>query len=129
MTKTPEINDADSATEAGRPSDPALILFVVLMVVMLVILLRALPPREPLARRQPSRATIDPNTAPWWELTVLPRIGEQTARKIVLYRESAKMPPAGPTGKPVFRDAGDLTQVRGLGPRTTLHIAPFLRFD
>lgn len=29
---------------------------------------------------------LDPNSAPWWELTALPRIGENTARRIVDHR-------------------------------------------
>ena len=74
-------------------------------------------------------STVEPNLAPWWELTVLPRIGETTARAIVTYRGS---PPDG-RGKgrtpPVFQTPGDLARVRGIGPKTVTRIAPCLRFE
>lgn len=73
--------------------------------------------------------TVEPNLAPWWELTVLPRIGEITARAIVTYRET----PGNGGGKgrtpPVFQTPGDLARVRGIGPKTVTRIAPYLRFE
>src|SRR5690349_16833025 len=36
-------------------------------------------------------ALIDPNLAPWWELGVLPRVGESLARRIVEYRERVRI--------------------------------------
>ena len=76
-----------------------------------------LPVDEPIGR-------IDPNAAPWWELTALPAIGETTARAIVDYRESAAA-----AGQPAFTQAADLDRVRGIGPKTIARIAPYLRFD
>ena len=69
------------------------------------------------------RRGVDPNTAPWWELTALPDIGESTARKIVEYRE------VHADRSPVFRRPDDLEPVPGIGPKTIRRIAPHLRFD
>lgn len=66
------------------------------------------------------REGIDPNIAPWWELTLLPGIGPVTAQAIVAFRDERE-PPA-------FRTTFDLTQVRGIGPRTVQQLGPFLRF-
>ena len=58
----------------------------------------------------------DINHASWEELTLLPEIGEQLAKRIVEYREEH-----GP-----FGDLNELRQVRGLGPRTLERIRPYL---
>lgn len=75
------------------------------------------------------RSTLDANRSPWWEFTVLPRIGETMARRIVDYR--TKWRNQSPDNAPlrVFRGAADLGGVRGIGPKTILRIAPHLRFD
>ena len=73
------------------------------------------------------RGTVNPNTAPWAELTVLPRIGETMARAIVRYREAATGGD-GAGSRPVFRRAADLAQVRGIGPKTVQRLAPYLHF-
>lgn len=70
---------------------------------------------------------VNPNVAPWWELAVLPEIGETTARDIVAYREETRR--NLPDGDPVFRSAADLDRVKGIGPKTVEKIAPFLRFE
>ena len=70
---------------------------------------------------------VDPNVAPWWELAVLPEIGETTARDIVAYREETRQ--NLPSGEQVFRSAADLDRVKGIGPKTVEKIAPYLRFD
>ena len=75
------------------------------------------------------RSTIDPNRAPWCEFTVLPRIGESLARRITEYRTEASGRTDGDARRPVFHSAADLDEVRGIGPKTVLRIAPFLRFD
>ncbi len=75
------------------------------------------------------RSTIDPNRAPWCEFTVLPRIGESLARRITEYRREASGRTDGDARRPVFQSAADLDEVRGIGPKTVLRIAPFLRFD
>lgn len=72
-------------------------------------------------------STIDPNRAPWWELAVLPGIGENTARAIVRERESAGRFSKGRPSAPVFAYPSDLLSVRGIGPKTVQRIAPYLR--
>lgn len=64
---------------------------------------------------------VDPNVAPWWELTLLPEIGPATAKAIIIAREEQDRPP--------FRTAFDLTRVRGIGPRTVERLRQHLRFD
>ncbi|MGB2984393.1 MAG: helix-hairpin-helix domain-containing protein [Phycisphaerae bacterium] len=76
----------------------------------------------------PASATVDPNVAPWWELTVLPRIGETTARKIVRYRESVMQSSGSGEDDRAFQRAVDLERVRGIGPVTVRRIAPYLCF-
>jgi hypothetical protein len=78
------------------------------------------------ARATEVRTRINPNTAPWWELTALPRIGEVTARAIVAHRKAAA---TAPSATPAFTRAEDLAAVRGIGPKTVARIAPHLRFD
>lgn len=51
---------------------------------------------------------ININTATVEELTQLKQVGEKTAQQIVAYREQN-----GP-----FKEAKDITQVKGVGPKT-----------
>jgi len=107
----------------GRAYDPVATSIVVLGLIFGIASLRfalAAKPSEPL---QPTVNAIDPNTAPWWELTALPDIGEGTARKIVEYREAHADRP------PVFRGPDDLEPVPGIGPKTIRRISPYLRFS
>ena len=69
------------------------------------------------------RRGVDPNTAPWWELTALPEIGESTARQVIAYRE------AHADRAPIFRQPPDLEPVPDIGPKTIQRIAPHLRFE
>lgn len=78
--------------------------------------------------RPPLKQTLSPNTAPWWELTVLPRIGEIAARRIVRYRESVRDAAPIDTPPQVFRSPSDLANVYGIGPVTVERIAPLLEF-
>ena len=100
---------------------------VILWAVAGVAGLRAGEPRASSVYVAPPRDTIDPNTASWWELTVLPRIGESTARRIVEYRE-ARPPADTEAASGAFQRAADLERVRGIGPKTVQRIAPYLRF-
>jgi competence ComEA-like helix-hairpin-helix protein len=69
---------------------------------------------------------VDPNRAPWWELTALPRIGDKTAQSIVAYREAHR----AKYGQDAiaFRSAHDLTRVKGIGPKTVERLRPMLVF-
>jgi hypothetical protein len=84
---------------------------------------RNLPPLPP------ARTTLDPNTAPWWELAALPEVGESTAKEIVAYRQAHAKNEGGHPDSPVFRRLLDLDAVRGIGPKTLQRIGPYLRFD
>ena len=59
---------------------------------------------------------VDVNEARWQELTLLPEIGEQLAKRIVDSRAAN-----GP-----FVDHNDLQRVRGIGPKTMHRIRPYL---
>lgn len=72
---------------------------------------------------------VNPNTAPWWELTVLPGVGEVTAKKIVDYRDTRRRELALPDHAPVFRSAADLKQVKGIGPKKSAGMEPYLVFE
>lgn len=72
-----------------------------------------------------SGVQLDPNVAPWWELTELPRVGESLAREVVAHRSAAA---AGGAAR-AFPTADSLLEVRGIGPATLDRLRPFLRFD
>ncbi len=82
-----------------------------------------LPPSNPLS------AHVNPNVAPWWELTVLPEIGPSLARRIVDYRETLRVKNNGTTKNMVFNSAKDLDAVEGIGPKTIARLIPHLRFE
>jgi len=59
---------------------------------------------------------IDVNGADWAELSLLPGIGEQLAKRIVADR----------TANGPYRDWDDLRRVRGIGPKTLEAMKPYL---
>lgn len=71
-----------------------------------------------------ARSCIDPNTAPWWELSLLPRVGYATAQAVIDHRASLAADERKPG--PSFKTANDLQAVRGIGPKTAQRIKPFL---
>jgi competence protein ComEA len=60
---------------------------------------------------------IDVNKAEWPELTLMPNIGEQLAKRIVSDR----------TDRGPFKDLEELRRVRGIGPKTLESMRPFLQ--
>lgn len=60
---------------------------------------------------------VDVNMAAWPEFSMLPKVSETLARRIVKDREE--------NGN--FRHHGELTRVSGIGPKTLERIKPFLR--
>jgi len=118
----------------------AALIGVLLMPIMGLTLFRTAT-TEPLAQRDSgprersaSTLPINPNTALWWELTVIPGVGEVTAKRIVEFREARRLagrtaegPPAGASD--VFGCAADLQQIKGIGPKTVQRMEPFLTFE
>jgi DNA uptake protein ComE-like DNA-binding protein len=68
---------------------------------------------------------VDPNTADWQTLAVMPAIGEKRAKEIVAYRERKRA--ETPNGV-VFDAPGDLLYVRGIGPALVEAMKPYLTF-
>lgn len=85
---------------------------------------RTTPTNHPTAQAQ---SRINPNTAPWNELTELPRIGPTLAQRILIYRQTHRN--TEQPGYHVFTSAQDLAAVRGIGVKTIERIKPLLRFD
>ncbi len=116
------------------PSAPAAIdrsiaVFVLLWAIMLWVGPAAVPRFRQRAPRPLMLDKVDPNVAPWSELTVLPRIGEGLAKAVVQHRESTPVSGALGGGQSPFTRAADLAHVRGIGPKTVQRIAGHLRFD
>ncbi len=101
-------------------------ILVVLWTMLPIAAFRAAKAVDPAIPPPPSLDTIDPNSAPWWELTVLPEIGESGALQIIAYRTATS---SDETGRPRrFSRVADLELVRGIGPKTVARIAPYVRF-
>lgn len=69
---------------------------------------------------------INPNTASAAELTTLPGIGPTKANRIVAYRESVRG--TWDSHVPAFKNAEDLSRIKGIGPKTVERLRPWLRF-
>ncbi len=78
------------------------------------------------ARDTTLSAGVDPNTAGWAELALLPGLGESVAKRIVAYREARRGQLAA--GIPVFQKPADLLPVNGIGERMLRKIESSLRF-
>ena len=118
----PRTTETIDSTPA-RTFDSAATSLLVLGSILLVAALRQVGTTEPSGPPPPALASINPNNAPWWELMVLPGVGETTARKIVEYRE------ADARRNPIFHKPADLDPIPGIGPKTIQRITPYLRFD
>lgn len=62
---------------------------------------------------------VEVNSAPWQEWTLLPGVGETTAKRIVEHRDRA-----GGFGR-----IDDLRRVRGIGPKTLERLRPYLLLE
>jgi len=121
MTGDGEVDLPGVAPETGiSPSRPAVDRTLLLIAIVWAIVFSAMyksPPIYHLQSIPEADTTLDPNEAPWWELTVLPRVGETLARQIVAQRKQTP-----------FRCLADLQRVRGIGPKTAQRAARFLHF-
>lgn len=88
---------------------------------------RLSPTSETTHREKPAVLHLDPNSAAWWELALLPEIGTGLAQAITAYRAEATSKLASPSGV-VFAQPADLEEVPGIGPATRQAIAPYLAF-
>lgn len=59
---------------------------------------------------------VDLNSAPWYELSLLPRVGDAIARRILEYREK----------KGGFKCIEDLLEIKGIGEKTLEELRPFV---
>ncbi len=109
--------------------DPYATLLVGLTIGLCIVVLSAPTPASLESPPAGAVAGVDPNTAPWWELTALPRVGETTARRIVDYRETTKDRVADDCSAAVFAIPADLTAVSGIGPKTVQRLATYLVFN
>jgi hypothetical protein len=136
-TQPEDSSDHTARTEHRSP--PTLMPVVALLWLIMLPAWAALPTGEPPPPR-PTRRTVNPNTASWWELAALPRIGPTTAHRIIEYRTQhaahgvsenvgANPPALQPECAPrAFVQASDLINIRGIGPKTLLQIGPYLDF-
>ncbi len=69
---------------------------------------------------------INPNTANWSQLALLPGIGPQTSQKIIAYRQSRKRADSNGIA---FECINDLQKVKSIGPKTAMKCKEYLIFD
>ena len=79
---------------------------------------RSTPPEQGAAQDGPAETTpaVDLNRATVADFETLPRIGPKTAERIVAFRDAYG----------AFREADDLMQVRGIGPKTMELLRPLV---
>jgi DNA uptake protein ComE-like DNA-binding protein len=108
------------------------VLIVLVLILSVVLLVRLYHNRAYVSDPQPASPArfdeladrLDPNTATWQELAVLPQIGEVRARAIVAYRQNALA-----QGQPLaFTREEDLMNISGIGPATVATLRPYLQF-
>ncbi len=111
-----------AADQPVRSANTVALMVVLWLAIVVVALWAPVDGREsPLPA---ARTCIDPNTAPWWELSLLPRVGYATAQAVIDHRASLAADERKPGA--AFKTANDLQVVRGIGPKTAQRIRPFL---
>ena len=122
----PEAPTTNDAATFRADRDRVKIICLGLVVAMSILVVPHFPGRQDPVATQSARRTIDPNTAPWWEMTTLPRVGPALAESMVQHRESAYRDRLLALHARVFTQMHDLLAVRGIGPKTLQRIAPHL---
>ncbi|MBX3396113.1 MAG: helix-hairpin-helix domain-containing protein [Phycisphaerae bacterium] len=76
------------------------------------------------------RRGINPNTASWSEIALLPGLGASVGKRVVEYRELRCSEAGGGTrAGHIFNGPVDLLAIRGIGSQTLARIGPFLTFE
>lgn len=109
-------------------NDQCVVLMVFLWLLMASVMVPVVASARAVTALQPAKASVDANSAPWWELTALPRIGFEIAHRIVEYRKSASGGASEGSDRRAFTCPADLMRVRGIGPKTTRRIGRYLSF-
>ena len=113
---------------ASSVAAPVVSILVALWIIVLAVALPRLGQSNQVDATRECLAGLDPNQASVRELTVLPRIGETMAYRIVEYRDSVQGAEGSGMRRPAFQSASDMSLVRGIGPVTVQRIAPHVRF-
>jgi competence ComEA-like helix-hairpin-helix protein len=71
-------------------------------------------------------STININAEPIGSIERLSAIGPARAQAIVAYRQEHSDPKAG---RPAFRNAADLVQIKGIGAKTVEKLKQYVRFE
>ena len=136
------MSDADPATPAPSPVPPRLqlwnanqrlVLITLILLFCAFLLIRLWFTPQYVADPQPSQGPraaelqdkLDPNTADFQTLALLPNLGEKRAREIVAYRSEFLR--ARPDKIP-FQSPDDLLKVKGLGVSAVESLTPHLIF-
>ena len=128
MTELPSESESESDTTVRTSHAPHLMLFVALGLLMISGKVRTGFGVDSQDSLPEACNAIDPSSAPWWELSVLPGIGETLARRIVDYRNTASQDSQEDGAVVAFDRVGDLQEVRGIGPKKLLRAGPYLKF-
>lgn len=79
--------------------------------------------KQPMLVAAPER--INPNTALLASLVRLPGIGKARAMDMIHYRNRM----TNAAGEPAFQTARDMEKIKGIGPKTSRNMAPYLTFE
>lgn len=131
----PMLNPPDHSTPATptgssvprADADRLMLVCAMLSLAMIVLVVSHVRSRPVSGSIEEVGAVLDPDMAPWWELTALPEIGPVLAGEIVRYRDSQTIA-ARNDGARVFTEPGDLMKVHGIGPKTVERIKDDLTF-
>ena len=94
-------------------------LYIVAITLMLAVSSFALAEEAAPAAQPQAQGVVNVNTADVAQLTLLPRVGEKAAQRIIEYRTQH-----GP-----FKKAADLMQVKGFGAKTFELVSPYIAVE